>query len=72
MKADVSFQEYVSCDNDVTCEVQTLEQMMDEKLTSGMSEEEGQEEDEGGKSEPPATFLSALDGSNAQELHNEV
>jgi hypothetical protein len=34
---------------------------MDEKFTSGVSEEEG-EEDDGGKSEPPATFLSALEG----------
>jgi hypothetical protein len=33
--------------------------MMDEKFTSGVSEEE---EDDGGKSEPPATFLSALEG----------
>jgi hypothetical protein len=35
--------------------------MMDEKLTSGVSEE-GEEDDDGGKSEPPATFLSALEG----------
>jgi hypothetical protein len=34
---------------------------MDEKFTSGVSEEE-EEEDDGGKSEPPATFLSALEG----------
>jgi hypothetical protein len=33
--------------------------MMDEMFTSGVSEEE---EDGGGKSEPPATFLSALEG----------
>jgi hypothetical protein len=52
---------YVSCDDNVVrCEVQTLEQMMDEKFTSGVSE--GEEEDNGGKSEPPATFLSALEG----------
>jgi hypothetical protein len=37
--------------------------MMDEKFTSGVSEEEdGEEEDDGGKSESPATFLSALEG----------
>jgi hypothetical protein len=54
LKAGVSFQEYVSCDDNVVkCEVQTLEQMMDEKFTSGVSEEE-EEEDDGGKSEPPA------------------
>jgi hypothetical protein len=57
LKASVSFQEYISCDDNVfRCEVQTLEQMMDEKFTSGVSEEE--EEDDDGKSEPP-TFLSA-------------
>jgi hypothetical protein len=33
--------------------------MMDEKFTSGVSEEGG-EEDGGRKSEPPATFLSVL------------
>ena len=39
-KAGVSFQEYVSCDNNVvTCEVQMSEQMMDEESTSDMSEE---------------------------------
>jgi hypothetical protein len=72
LKAGVSFQEYVVCHNHVTCEVQTLEQMMNEKLISGMSEEEGEEEGEGGKSEPPATFLSEMEASNTQELHNEV
>jgi hypothetical protein len=37
--------------------------MLDEKFTSGVSEEEeGEEEDDGGKSEPPVTFLSALEG----------
>jgi hypothetical protein len=62
LKASVSFQEYASCDDNVVrCEVQTLEQMMDEKFTSGVSEEE-EEEDDGGESEPPATFLSALEG----------
>jgi hypothetical protein len=61
LKAGASFQEYVFCDDNVVrCEVQTLEQMMDEKFTSGLYEEE--EEDDGGKSEPPATFLSALEG----------
>jgi hypothetical protein len=40
LKAGVSFQEYVSCDyNVVRFEVQTIEQMMDEKFTSGVSEE---------------------------------
>jgi hypothetical protein len=35
LKAGASFQEYVSCDDNVVrCEVQTLEQMMDEKFTS--------------------------------------
>jgi len=44
LKAGLSFQEYVSCDNDVvTCEVQTLEQMMGDEPTSGMSEEGRQE-----------------------------
>jgi hypothetical protein len=33
--------------------------MMDEKFTSGVSEKE---DDDGGKSEPPAIFLSALVG----------
>jgi hypothetical protein len=59
LKAGVSFQEYVSCDDNVVrCEVQTLEQMIDEKLTCGVSKEE----DDGGKGEPPATFLCALEG----------
>jgi hypothetical protein len=39
LKAGVTFQECVACDNDVLCEVQTLEQMMDEKCKSDMSEE---------------------------------
>jgi hypothetical protein len=56
LKAGASFQKYVSCDDNVRCEMQTLEQIMDEKFTSGVSEEE----EDGGKSEPPATFLSAL------------
>jgi hypothetical protein len=38
--------------------------MMDEKFTSDVSEEEKEEED--GKSEPPATFLSALHGINTE------
>jgi hypothetical protein len=38
LKAGISFQEYVSWNNDaVTCEVQTLQKIMDEKFTSGMS-----------------------------------
>jgi hypothetical protein len=37
--------------------------MMDEKFTSGVSEEE-EEEVDGGKSESPATFLSALEGTD--------
>jgi hypothetical protein len=53
LKVGISFQEYVFCDDDVVmCEVQTLEQMMDEKFTSDVSEEE--EEDDYGKSGPPA------------------
>jgi hypothetical protein len=41
LKAGVSFQEYVSCDaNVVRREVQTLEQMMDLKFTSDVSEKE--------------------------------
>jgi hypothetical protein len=48
LKAGVPLQEYVSCDkDDVMCEVHTLEQIMDEKFTSGMSEE-GEKEDDGG------------------------
>jgi len=56
---NVSFQEYVPCDSCVViCEVQTLEQKMDEKFTSDMcKEEEGRGEEGGGKSEPPTTFL---------------
>jgi hypothetical protein len=50
--------------------MQTLEQMMDEMSTSDMSEEERQEEDDSWRSEPPATFLSALEGSNTEEIHN--
>jgi hypothetical protein len=38
LKAGISFQEYVSCGNDVMCEVQTLEQMVDEKFRSDVSE----------------------------------
>ena len=70
-EAGVSFQEYVSCDNNVvTCEVQTLEQMMDEEPTSGMSEEERQEGGDGWEREPPATFLPALEGGSTEEIHN--
>jgi hypothetical protein len=38
--------------------------MMNDKFTSDVSEEEEGEEDDSGKSEPPATFLSALEGIN--------
>jgi hypothetical protein len=64
LKAGISFQEYVSCDDNVVrCEVQTLEQMMDEEFTSGVSvEAEGEEEDDVAKCEPQAAFLSALEG----------
>jgi hypothetical protein len=41
---------------------------MDEKFTSGVSEEE-EEEDDGGKSEPPATFLSALEGIDTVRIY---
>jgi hypothetical protein len=43
------------------CEVQTLGQM-NEKFMYGVSEWE--KEDYGGKSEPPATLLSAQEGIN--------
>jgi hypothetical protein len=43
-------------------EVETLELMTDEKCTSAVSEEE--EGDDGVKSEPQETFLSALEGIN--------
>jgi hypothetical protein len=47
LKAGVSFQDYVSCENNVvTCKVQTLEQIKDGKLTSDVSEEE---EERGGR-----------------------
>lgn len=56
------FQEYVPCDSCVViCEVQTLERKIDEKFTSDMCKEEGRGEEVGGKSEPPATFLLALE-----------
>jgi hypothetical protein len=42
--------------------VQTLEQMKNVKLTSDMFKEE--EEEEGWKSEPPTTILSALEGTD--------
>jgi hypothetical protein len=42
LKGGVPFQEYVSCGNEVVmCEVYTLEQTMDVKFTSDVSEEEG-------------------------------
>lgn len=62
LKADVSFEEHVSCDYDaVTCEVQTLEQMMDKQSTSDVSQEEEDGKADGGKRDPPATFLPALE-----------
>jgi hypothetical protein len=65
LKAGVSFQERISCDDDVTSEVQTLEQMMDEKFPPDVSEEvEAEVEGHGGKNEPPASFLSSLKGMN--------
>jgi hypothetical protein len=42
--------------------VQTLEQMKDLKLTSGVFMEE--EKEEGWKSEPPTTIMSALEGTD--------
>jgi hypothetical protein len=63
VKADVLYEEYIFCDNDIVMfEVQTLEQMMEEKYTSDVSEEVEGEDDEG-KCEPAATFLSLLEGS---------
>jgi hypothetical protein len=55
LKAGISFQKYASCDTGaVTCELQILEQLMDEKFTSDVSEEEEREvDDDGGKGEPP-------------------
>jgi hypothetical protein len=45
LKAGVSLQDYEFCENDaVTHEVQTLEQMKDLKLTSGVFMEEEKEE----------------------------
>lgn len=47
--------------------------MVDETFISDVSkEEEEEEEEDGGKSEPPATFLSALDGINTEEIAHEV
>ena len=44
-KQVLSFQGYISCDNDdVTCEVQTLEQIVDWVFTSDVSED-GQAEE---------------------------
>jgi len=64
---NVLFQEYAPCDSCVViCEVQTLEQKMDEKFTSVIcKEKEGRGEESGGKSEPPTTFLLALEGIDA-------
>jgi hypothetical protein len=46
LKGGVSFSACVSCNDDVTCEVQTLEEMMGDKFISDVSEEE--EDDDGG------------------------
>ena len=66
LKAGVSLQDYVSCNNDVvTHDMQALEQMKDAKLTSDVFKEEEEEEDEEGwKSEPPTTILSALEDTD--------
>lgn len=45
-KVGVLFSACVSCDNDVTCELLILEEMMDDKFMSDVSEEE--EDDDGG------------------------
>jgi hypothetical protein len=45
----------------IECDMQALEQMMDEKCTSNVPVE-GEEKDDGGKNESPETFLSALEG----------
>lgn len=44
--------------------MQTLEQMKDVKLTSDVFKEKEEEEEEGWKSEPPTTILSALEGTD--------
>jgi len=44
--------------------------MMCEESTRDISEEERQEEDDGWKSEHPATFWSALEGGSTEEIHN--
>ena len=65
LQRGVPFSACVSCDDDVTCEVQTLEEMMDDKFMSHVPEEE--EDDDGGggghgncgcdeKNACPATF----------------
>lgn len=43
------------------CEAWTLERAVDERFTSDVTEEELEEVDDGGKSEPPAISLSALE-----------
>jgi hypothetical protein len=43
LEAGVSLQDYVSCEHDVTHEVQTLEQIEDVKLTSDVFKEEKEE-----------------------------
>lgn len=73
VKPGVPFQKYVSCGGGgggVMCEVQTLEQTMDEKVTSDKLKEHEEENDDGGKSEPPGTFLSVQEGT--EELPNKI
>jgi hypothetical protein len=54
----------VYSDKDVVwCAVQTVGELVDVKFLSHMSNEEvGDEEASSGKSEPPATLLSAIEG----------
>ena len=58
LKVGVSFQGCVYSDQDaIWCEVQPFEELVDIKFTSVVSnEEEGNEEGNGGKSEPLATI----------------
>jgi hypothetical protein len=51
MKAHVSFQEYVSCDTDELCDMQTL------RFTSDVSEEE----DDRGKRKPKNKKFTLID-----------
>jgi hypothetical protein len=70
LKAGVLIEEYASCDNYIVmCEVQTLQQMTNEKFTSDVSDKD----DDGRKGEPPAIFLSALEGTYIwEEISHEV